>query len=398
MFILDPDTNTVSLTLYRYLCENIVGTKNHVKTIRLLNTIRDNGTSTESEASITSGSFGEGLEMRGSDLDMMASSKFIEVYADEKTTHNSMLTYYKMETDDVKPGFTQLLSETNGKKALFQFCEELNGKHFLSSTLFKQFHSYNIDGAIIHGPCVSDKNGILDQCLCLHCKTWISQASQWISRSNNAWPSYNVKQNQLSNFHVSMWMDHFEPYTLHAIEVVKTLNSKLLRWSNDMMSVNVKKKTCLYKRRVHQIVYCDKSSLKYFYIYYMSLWCARFAQTIPLTNTRSSNKHQYKQYNSCFCILLQNIHHDAVSGWLMLASVFYKAKQYDKALHIIIYIITKCTPEKLYSFMDMSDTHYQMLKLKSIQEKTIVRLWKIKRVDVMKFERNSWLIPNELQI
>ncbi|XP_052078044.1 nucleotidyltransferase MB21D2-like [Mytilus californianus] len=35
--------------------------------------------------------------------------------------------------------------------------------------------------------------------MCLHCTTWISQASQWITRSNNSWPSYNVKQSILKH-------------------------------------------------------------------------------------------------------------------------------------------------------------------------------------------------------
>ncbi|CAC5422842.1 unnamed protein product [Mytilus coruscus] len=154
----------------------------------------------------------------------------------------------------------------------------------------------------------------------------------------------------------------------------------------------------LHTIRDSVVVSCDESSLKYVYTYNMSLWCAQYAQFFPLNSTRKSNKHQYKLYNSCLCILLQNIYHDAVSGWLMLASFFCKAKQYRKALHIVMYSITKCTPEKLCRFMDMSDIHHQLLKLKSFQKKSIVQLWKIIYVDVLHFQRTSALIPDELQM
>ncbi|VDI36232.1 Hypothetical predicted protein [Mytilus galloprovincialis] len=46
----------------------------------------------------------------------------------------------------------------------------------------------------------------------------------------------------------------------------------------------------------------------------------------------------------------------------------------------------------------MSDIHYELLKLKLFQQKSLVRLWKIMLVDFMKFEPNSSIIPNELQM
>ncbi|VDI36227.1 Hypothetical predicted protein [Mytilus galloprovincialis] len=131
--------------------------------------------------------------MRGSDLDMMLVAKFREVYAEKKIRPTPNITYYRMESDEFKAGFTQLLLETN--ENAYSFCEEFNGKHFLSNKLFKQSFlcsERNFDN--IHGPCLTDSHGIVDKCFCLHCKTWISQASQWITRSCNSWPSYNVKQ------------------------------------------------------------------------------------------------------------------------------------------------------------------------------------------------------------
>ncbi|XP_052083522.1 cyclic GMP-AMP synthase-like [Mytilus californianus] len=30
--------------------------------------------------------------------------------------------------------------------------------------------------------------------MCFHCKTWVSPATKWITRSSNSWPSHDVKQ------------------------------------------------------------------------------------------------------------------------------------------------------------------------------------------------------------
>lgn len=100
-----------SKALYRYLCQNIVGTDHYVKTIRQMNSARDNATSGEFQTVITSGSFGEGLDMKGSDLDMMYVSKHIEFYEYLKPRLSPNITYLSMTTDDEKPGFTHLLVE-----------------------------------------------------------------------------------------------------------------------------------------------------------------------------------------------------------------------------------------------------------------------------------------------
>ncbi|XP_071126634.1 uncharacterized protein [Mytilus edulis] len=554
----DMETKTISIALYRFMCFNIVGTENHVKTLRLMNTVRDVMTNNNHYTTITSGSFGEGLEMRGSDLDIMDVAKFIEVDTDRiKPRLNPNLIYLRTETDDLKPCFTQMVVELTGNQfeSLLQFCEKLNGTFYLSSTLCKQGfldNTMNIYGSKIHGPSISDKDGFMDQVLCLHCKQWTSQASKWITRSNNSWPGYNVKQriinqgvlfvpigvkgspkeniewrisfsvgekilintfthtqlicyallkillkdviatytdcedllcsyfsktimfwiseelpqsiwkpenlipcfmrcvsrliycvqysiclhcfipennmfenkieggvreilleklyilyrygwrcilfsDQVSNFSVSTWIVQIEPNSLHTIKVAKTLNSKLLCLAN-IVPIDSKVDTYNFKRGLYQIISCDQSSLKYLYTYYLSLVCGQCAQSVPLNSTRSCNKHQYKQYNSCLCTLLQNIYHDAVSGWLMLASFFYKTKQYNNALHIILYSIAKCTPEKINRFMTMSDTHVRLNDLLVFQRKCMVQMWKIILVDFIIFKENSRLIPYELQM
>jgi hypothetical protein len=58
---------------------------------------------------ITSGSSGEGLDMKGSDLDIMFVSKDINVYEDINSARlNSDETCVAMEMDDTKLGFSRL--------------------------------------------------------------------------------------------------------------------------------------------------------------------------------------------------------------------------------------------------------------------------------------------------
>ncbi|CAC5379842.1 unnamed protein product [Mytilus coruscus] len=75
-------THNESKALYHYIWQNIVGYEEHVNTLRMMNTVRDNLQSDENWTTITSGSFGEGLEMRGSDLDIMKVFTFIEICED----------------------------------------------------------------------------------------------------------------------------------------------------------------------------------------------------------------------------------------------------------------------------------------------------------------------------
>lgn len=57
----------------------------------------------------------------------------------------------------------------------------------------------------------------------------------------------------------------------------------------------------------------------------MSKFCSKSSHFPSYTN-KFGNKSTYNQYNTCVSTLLQNTRHDAVSGWLMLASFFLQDK------------------------------------------------------------------------
>ncbi|CAC5422809.1 unnamed protein product [Mytilus coruscus] len=352
------------------MCQSIVGTEDNVKQIRLMNAVRDDLSIHKNEISITSGSYGEGLDMRGSDLDIMYVVRHIKVY-DVKPRLNPNSAYLLMDTDNVKPGFTQL--RLDSKCTSYYNCVQLADKYYLSSSLWKKdILTKNLDYTI-HGPCVSDKDGLYDYAECLHY--------------------------QVSSFSASMQYFNMERNLLYINDVEKTTSSTLLQLANNSFRGVFKiLHSSSFIRGIQKTDSCEKSSIKYVYTYYMSMMSAVRAQSIPLNSAYSNNKYQYRQYKSCLCTLLKNIHHDAVSEWLMLASFFYKTKQYTRAVRIIMDCISKCTFEKLYPYIKMSDIHHRLFKLKSLQKKSIVHLWKYVLVDDIRFEVNSLLIPDELLI
>jgi hypothetical protein len=98
-----------------------------------------------------------------------------------------------------------------------------------------------------------------------------------------------------------------------------------------------------YKKAVYFIRQSQR--LKSYYRCFMSMICSQAVQCEPVISV-NRNKDKYKQYRRRLCYLTQNIHHDAVSGWLMLVSFYYQMKQYDTVLYIIYYALS---PEKKYS-------------------------------------------------
>ncbi|VDI07687.1 Hypothetical predicted protein [Mytilus galloprovincialis] len=446
-----------------------------------------------------------------------------------------------MDIDDVKPGFTQLRLEYSRDQYILESCEEQNGKHYFSSALCKgNMLLFGDKGETIHGPCITDKKGVLDLAFSLHCKTWISSAVNWITRSGSSWPSHNVTQSilkhgvlfvpigvhgspkediewrvsfsvaekllvntfthtqlmcyallkiilkdviandseckdllcsyflktiifwiseelpssvwepddiiacfmrcfsrlvycvehsvcshyfitennmfenkiegrargvllnklntlhsygwrcilfsdQISNFDVSMWNFPIEPFTLYVNDVKKMVQSRTLHFANSLFETY--SELNIFNTGLLHNIWCHKFSLKHLFAYYISQRCSKQAQSLPLDVATINNKYQYKQYKSCLSTLLTNVYHDAVSGWLMVASLFYQTKQYRKALHIIRYSISKCTFDKLFFGMTLSEIHYESLKLLSFN-KSVVYL--------MHFNVNSTLTPEEL--
>jgi hypothetical protein len=161
----------------------------------MFNTMRDNLSDDNIFTRISSGISGEGLEMKGSDIDIMFVLKDVNVYEDINSTHiNSSETCVAMEMGDTKLGFSHLPLLRCNNNILFKMRKQVENNLYLSSQLCKSMFIGQFKGGdVVHGPCLSNKDGVADLALTLHSRKWISIAKQWITRSNCSWPSSGVK-------------------------------------------------------------------------------------------------------------------------------------------------------------------------------------------------------------
>ncbi|VDH99095.1 Hypothetical predicted protein [Mytilus galloprovincialis] len=149
-------------------------------------------------ACLKSGSKGEGLDLKGSDFDIMILSSIYVVYESDKDVVQDWRIVLVMDTEETPPCFTQLKLCTNVNDLPNLFKQQLQqhrGKHLLSSELYKSKFIHNLQCVLpklkmnIHGPCLSDIFDLYDFARCLKCDHWVSQAQPWISRSRLLWPS-----------------------------------------------------------------------------------------------------------------------------------------------------------------------------------------------------------------
>ena len=188
----------MSLSLFQFVCHHIVGSEETVKTKRTFNTINDNLSVSETFIQITSGSFGEGLEMKGSDIDLMCVASNVHVYEDiNKVRLNSRETSCVMDMDDCKLGFTHLRLVQCNHGSILKWCKQIGDSSYLSNELLKNeliSKSQQLGGShYVHGPCVSDNDDIIDHALCFHSRQWILPAHKWVTRPNTSWPSSELK-------------------------------------------------------------------------------------------------------------------------------------------------------------------------------------------------------------
>ena len=493
---------------------------------------------------ITSGSGGEGLDMKGSDIDIMFVFKNVNVYEGINSSRiNSSETCVAMETDDTKLGFSHLRLLRCNNNVILKMCTQVGNYFYLSSQLCRSiFIGTGWKADVVHGPCLSDKDGHFDFAFTLHSRQWISIANQWVTRSNCSWPSSDVKsqiinhgvlfvpigskgsknediewrisfslgeklliysfthtqllcyalmkilikdvvnrdsrcKDLICSFYIKniiFWVSEELPLStwrpknliscflgcfrrlIYCLEYgiclhyfipkinmfenkIEELERQLLLghlsalWSYGWRSVllseqlytfpvlqhhiysnaevqagYIKRILCSnavnmetmydeisYKKVVHFI--CKSQRLNSSYRYFMSMICSKAVQCIAVVSV-NRNKDKYKQYRRHLCYLTQNIHHDAVSGWLMLASFYYQMKQYNTALYIISYALSKCTPEKVYGQKDLSDWQYELIKTRTVQILGITNILKLLRVSFVDFIPHSSLIPVELEL
>jgi tetratricopeptide (TPR) repeat protein len=73
-------------------------------------------------------------------------------------------------------------------------------------------------------------------------------------------------------------------------------------------------------------------------------------------------------------------------------------KHYNTAINIVTYAISKCTPEKVYNQKNLSREQYALIKTKTMQSMSIIRVLRLLRVRTVVFALQCTLIPEELEL
>ncbi|CAC5423023.1 unnamed protein product [Mytilus coruscus] len=195
----------------KYLCENlvkIIGTEIDIRArqrLFILIDIFENALRTCNCTRISSGSLAEGLDLTGSDIDLMDLSSNEDVIQNVRNIkHPIQRPTLIMETDIDYPGFVRLryvaieqdqpcLVLSNGKteEKIPEKLTKLKGKRLYASVNnFIDSHKewiWNMP-IFVHGPCLSDQQQTIDISFCLRSKYLPYSVIPWTSRNRRQWP------------------------------------------------------------------------------------------------------------------------------------------------------------------------------------------------------------------
>ena len=142
---------------------------------------------------VSSGSLAEGLDLPGSDIDIMYVFNNVNILQNEQHLNRSARHTTLLIEDEMEfPGFTtfKLIADGDACTPPAYFVETTNGMYFSNiSFIRKLIESIANLKQSAHGPCLSDKDGNVDTAYCFHFHCWPRQAEQWIYRHRpGQWP------------------------------------------------------------------------------------------------------------------------------------------------------------------------------------------------------------------
>ena len=142
---------------------------------------------------VSSGSLAEGLDLPGSDVDIMFVINNVNILQNVQHMNRSARHTTLLIEDDMEfPGFTtlKLIGEGDAFNSPEYFVETTNGMYFSNISFIRKLIeiSANLKQSA-HGPCISDKDEAVDIAGCFHFHSWPRQAEQWIYRHRpGQWP------------------------------------------------------------------------------------------------------------------------------------------------------------------------------------------------------------------
>ncbi|XP_071141871.1 uncharacterized protein [Mytilus edulis] len=194
--------NLKGRNLYELLV-NINGTERDIRTRQQLFITEDMISSVGNVGSkitkISSGSLSEGLDLPGSDIDVMYVIEYLDIIRSETDIkHTVQQTTMVMETDNKYPGFTHLRLVAVGDENCFVKLQEFfestgKGLYFSVNKFVGQIYkNVSHDTFSLHGPCLSDKNQYIDFAICLRSQHLPYIVIPWATRCRLQWPPNSV--------------------------------------------------------------------------------------------------------------------------------------------------------------------------------------------------------------
>lgn len=185
------ELKAMSLRLYKYLCDEIVGSENIVRYKRLYCKLHDDILIYYDSEIISSGSKAEGVDLPGSDIDMMLLLKTWEAH--EADNKKEVIIF---DTENALPGFT-LLKVADDVSFICLPTITDHGNVIASDDFMNFLYSKEErDHALteIHGPSLSHSLfSEVDIVHCLKCHTWPNVAKKWLLRYRpSGWPSHDI--------------------------------------------------------------------------------------------------------------------------------------------------------------------------------------------------------------
>ena len=142
---------------------------------------------------VSSGSLAEGLDLPGSDKDIMVVFNNVNILQNVQHMNRSARhTTFLIEDEMEFPGFNtlKLIAWGDVFTSPGYFVETTNGMYLSNISFIRKL----IEGTVnykqsAHGPCLSDKDEAMDVAGCFHFHSWPRQAEQWIYRHRpGQWP------------------------------------------------------------------------------------------------------------------------------------------------------------------------------------------------------------------
>ena len=153
---------------------------------------------------VSSGSLAEGLDLSGSDIDIMYVLNRVQVIRNVQHMNRSARCTTLLIEDEMEfPGFTtlKLIAEGDTFTTPEYFVETANGMYFSNISFIRKLIEITANqkqSAL--GPCLSDKYEAVDIAFCFHLHTWPRQAEQWIYRHRpGQWPP-DILINNIVNY------------------------------------------------------------------------------------------------------------------------------------------------------------------------------------------------------